>query len=307
MVGKNLPIVTFLFLLFAAVVARPVLAADAEPAAPAGKITLLVAASLADLFKKAKIEFEQKYPGTEVLIETGASLTLIRKVSDLQSAADVIVVADRALIPTHLVPKFADTSIDFLTEKIGLVVGEKAKYADRISADNWIEILMKPDVEFGVSDPMIAPVGYRAMMVWKLAEQHYQQPGLYQRLRTRLPQKNIRPNAVALLTLLKSGELDYIFDYPSLARQHGLRVIELPAQINLGDPRLADLYKTVSVEVPGTEPGVVKTIKGEPIVYSIAPLKAAPNPKMAHLFLEFMLKARGPALMAQLGMTPLVK
>jgi len=270
-----------------------------------GNVTILVAASLTDLFNKAKSEFEQKHPETKILIEPGASLTLIRKVADLNSAADVIVVADRALIPTHLVPKHADRSVDFLTERMAIVVGEKARYADSITAENWMEILLKPEVEFGVSDPEVAPVGYRALMVWKLAEQHYKKPGLYQKLRDKLPKENVRPNAVALLTLLKSGELDYIFDYPSLAKQHGMRVVDLPPQIDLGDPKLAEVYKTVSVEVPGPDPGSKKTIQGTPIVYSLALLKNAPNPKAAQGFIDFVLGPNGQSIMAKLGMTPL--
>ena len=202
-------------------------------------------------------------------------------------------------------PKHVDKAIDFLTERIALIAAEKAKYADSITAGNWPEILLRPDVEYGISNPEIAPVGYRTLMVWKLAEQHYQKPGLYQKLLEKLPKKNIRPNAVALIPLLKMEELDYIFDYSSLAIQQGLRVIDLPPQIHLGDPKLADLYKTVSVEIPGEKPGTTKKIEGSPIVYSIARLKDAPNPIAAQAFADFILGPQGRAIMAEMGMTPL--
>jgi len=293
----KLVLVIFLILFYTS---QPVAAEEFQ-----GNVTVLVAASLTDLFNKTKNEFEQKYPKAKILIEPGGSLTLIRKITDLSRAADVIVVADRSLIPSYLIPKHADQSIDFLTERMAIVMAEKARYADSITAQNWMDILLMPDVEFGVSDPEVAPVGYRALMVWKLAEQYYKKPGLYQKLTDKLQKKNVRPNATALLTLLKLGELDYIFDYPSLARQHGLRVVDLPPQIDMGDPNLADVYKAVSVDVPGPDPGSKKTIQGAPIVYSLALLKNAPNPKTAQGFIDFVLGPNGQAIMARLGMTPL--
>lgn len=289
-----------LILLFALTITGKTFAADP---APKGKISILVAASLADLFKKMKTEFEAQYPGTEILIEPGGSLSLIRKVSDLNAEADVIIVADRELIPTHLVPKHADRSIDFLSERIAIVVGKDAKHADEINSQNWMEVLNRPGVEYGISNPETAPVGYRALMVWKLAEKHYNKPGLYQRFRDKLPAKNIRPNATALMALLAAGEIDYVFDYPTLAKQQGMRVVELPAEIHLGDPRFAANYATVSVEIPGTDPGTKKEMKGAPIVYSIAPLKAARNPTAAAAFVDFVLKEQGRAVIARAGMT----
>ncbi|HEY5649507.1 MAG TPA: extracellular solute-binding protein [Nitrospiria bacterium] len=270
-----------------------------------GEITVLQASSLTELFKRAKTKFEEQNPGVKVLIETGASMTLIRKVSDLQKEADVIAVADSSLIPKFLVPQYVEESTDFMTEQIALIVGDDAKFADSINGANWPEILLKDGVEYGVSNPDIAPVGYRSMMVWKLAEKHYQSPGLYEKLRKNLPRRNIRPNAVALLTLLKSGELDYVFDYGSLGRQHGLRVITLPPQINLSDPAWDKMYSTVSVEIPGKKPGETREIKGSPIVYGIAPLKAAPNKPAARAFVDFLLGSGGQTIMADLGLTPL--
>ncbi len=270
-----------------------------------GKITVLQASSLTELFKRAKKKFEAQNPGVRILIETGASMTLIRKVSDLQKDVDVIAVADGSLIPTFLIPKYVDQATNFMTEQIALIIGEDAKFGDSINGANWHKILLKKGVQYGVSNPDIAPVGYRSMMVWKLAEKHYQSPGLYEKLRLNLPRKNIRPNAVALLTLLKAGELDYAFDYGSLARQHGFRTLTFPPQVNLGDPAWADRYSTVSVEIPGKKPGETRSIKGEPIVYSIAALKAAPNKPAASAFIEFLLGPGGRTIMADLGLTSL--
>jgi molybdate/tungstate transport system substrate-binding protein len=304
---RYLPVLSLAALIPLSITGIPFQSPPAVAAEPelTGKLNILVAASLTDLFKKAKAAFEQEHPKVEVLIESGASMVLIRKVTDLTKEADVIVVADSTLIPAFLMPEHADRSTDFLTEQIALFVGNNAKYRDTITPENWPEILLKPEVEYGISNPEIAPIGYRTLMVWQLAERYYKKPGLYRQLREKLPMKNIRPNAVALLTLLKAGELDYIFDYLSMAKQAGIRAIPLPPQINLGDPKFAEQYRTVSVEIPGEKPGTHKKIQGGPILYSIAPLKAAPNPKAAQAFIEFFLGPPGRSIMAEMGLSPL--
>jgi molybdate/tungstate transport system substrate-binding protein len=107
------------------------------------------------------------------------------------------------------------------------------------------------------------------------------------------------------MTLLKVGELDYVFNYASLAKQNGLRMIPLPPEINLGDPKLIQTYRRVSVEISGERPGMRKKIQGEPIIYSTALLKDAPNPKVARAFIDFLLGPQGQSLMIESGMTPL--
>jgi molybdate/tungstate transport system substrate-binding protein len=283
----------------------PAAAVAAEPEL-SGEVTIFQAASLSDLFKKAQAEFTAQHPKVALQIQPGSSGTLIRQITDLNKEPDIIAVADRSLVPKFLLPKYVDWSVDFLTEQIVIIVGENAKHANEITAANWPQILLKSDTEYGISDPLTAPVGYRSLMVWQLAEQYYKQPKLYEHLQAGLARKNIRPNATALVTLLKSGELDYIFDYASLARQQGLRAIPLPGEINLGNPQFADRYATASATIPGKEPGTTTQVKGEPIVYSIAMLKNAKNPKAAEAFVAFLLSPKGRQLMADAGMTPLV-
>lgn len=280
--------------------------ADAADPPLTGEVTVLHAASLAELFKRAQAEFAKQHPDVKLLFQPGGSLALIRQVLELNKEADIIAVADRTNIPDYLIPKHADWSVDFLTEQIVLIAAENAKHLNEITADTWPQILLRPGVEYGISDPETAPVGYRSLMAWQLAESHYKQPKLYDQLKTKLPKKNIRSNAVALLALLQSGEMDYIFDYASLAKQHGLRAIPLPREINLSDPLFADRYAAAGVTIPGKEPGTTNQIKGAPIVYSLTILKNAKNRQAAEAFASFIAGPRGRALMADAGMTPLV-
>ncbi|NMC37885.1 MAG: hypothetical protein GYA41_06145 [Bacteroidales bacterium] len=61
------------------------------------------------------------------------------------------------------------------------------------------------------------------------------------------PENNefIRPKEIDLVSLVESDAVDYMFTYRSVAKQHNLRYIELPAAIILGDPGRNDFYSTV--------------------------------------------------------------
>jgi len=77
----------------------------------------------------------------------------VRKVTDLHKPADIVAVADYTLIPQLLVPNYTDFYVLFATNEIVIAFTDQSKYADEINSDNWYEILARPDVKFGFSDP----------------------------------------------------------------------------------------------------------------------------------------------------------
>ena len=103
------------------------------------------------------------------------------------------------------------------------------------------------------------------------------------------PRQNIRPNAAVLAALLEAGELDYIYDYQSVAESNGFRFITLPDAINLGDPASAADYAAVSVSVRGTSPGTTAEFKGQPILYGLTVPKGAPHTSAAAKFLAYLM------------------
>jgi molybdate/tungstate transport system substrate-binding protein len=144
-----------------------------------------------------------------------------------------------------------------------------------------MKILGGDDVEVGRTDPNLAPVGYRTLLMFALAQKYYKTPGLAKTLLTHAPEKNIRPNAAALAALLEAGELDYIYDYQSVAESNGFKFVQLPPQIDLGDPSQATFYATASVQVRGATPGSTATFRAQPILYGATIPSAAPHAKAA--------------------------
>ena len=49
-------------------------------------------------------------------------------------------------------------------------------------AENWYEIIARPDVKFGLSDPRFDAAGYRSLMIVQLAEDYYGDPTIFERV-----------------------------------------------------------------------------------------------------------------------------
>ena len=271
--------------------------ANAAPVAVHGggdTVVVFTAASLAVPIRAALDTFARR-TGTVVLQENGASLELARRVTELHRVPDVLALADEEVFPRLLVPRAASWYARFARNRMVLAYTDRSVGAAGVSAANWYRVLQRPDVRVGRSDPALAPVGYRTLAVYRLAEQDYHVPGLAARLEARTPPALIRPNASELVALLQAGELDYIVDYESLARANHLRYLRLPVDMDLGDPSRAARYARVSVRVPRRTDTLTYT--GAPIVYGIAVPREAPHAAAGARFLAFLLGPEGRAIL----------
>ena len=255
---------------------------------PSGELIIFHAGSLSLPMKEVAAEFNKLYPEVKILMESAGSVASARKITDLNRPCDIMASADYAVIDNMLIPKFADWNIKFVSNEMSIVYHEKSRYADKINAKNWYDILMKQDVAFGRADPNSDPCGYRAVLTLKLAEKYYKKPGLAKMIMDK-DQNYMRPKEVDLLALLESNSIDYIFLYKSVAIQHQLKYVLLPDDINLKNPALAESYGKVSTEINGKEPGKKDVIRGEPMIYGVTMLRNAPNKTAAFAFLQFLL------------------
>ena len=279
---------------------------ETDSSALKGKLVIFHAGSLAVPMKALAEAFQSEHPGVTFETEASGSRSAARKISELGREADVMMSADYTVIDELLIPDFADWNIQFARNAMVIAYTDKSKYAAEINTDNWYEVLTRAGVIYGHSDPNADPCGYRTLMVWQLAEKHYEVPGLYQTLDEHCPPGNVRPKAVELIAMLQSGDMDYAFEYRSVAVQHGLKFVELPDEINLSQVEQADFYKQAKVEVSGKEPGTTITKTGKPIVYGITIPRNAPSPGLALEFVKFLLGPEGQVIMEQQGQPPIV-
>ena len=262
-------------------------------AASQGKVIVFHAGSLTVPFVEMEKIFESKHPGTDILREAGGSTKMARMISELNKPADIMASADYAVIDKGLIPAKATWNIRFATNQLVLCYTDRSRFASDINAQNWYDILSREGVVWGHSDPNLDPCGYRSLMVLQLAEKYYNKPGLYNLLIANRPKENVRPKSVELVSLLKTGNMDYAWEYLSVAVQHELKYVVLPDEINLGNYRHDDFYKEAKVKVTGKKPGTWMTRTGSSCTYGITLIKEAPNPEGALTFLEYVLSPDG--------------
>lgn len=262
----------------------------------ADTVILFIAASLAKPLQ-ATLDGYAARTHTVILRESGATLEHVRKITELHRTPDLLLLADAEVFPRFLVPKYSSWFAEFARNRMVIAFTDRSKHANEIDAANWTRILSAGDVEIGRTDPNLAPVGYRTLLLFDLAEKHYRTPGIARALLAHAPPRNIRANAAELAALLAAGELDYIYDYQSVAESNGFRFLQLPPEIDLGDPNRAATYASVSVEVRGPTPGTKTTFRGQPILYGATIPTAAPHARAAAKLYRYL---TSPAVVAQL-------
>jgi molybdate/tungstate transport system substrate-binding protein len=144
-------------------------------------------------------------------------------------------------------------------------------------------------------------------MVIQLAEKYYKIPGLYDALIANRPKENVRPKSVELISLLQTGNMDYAWEYLSVAVQHGLKYIILPDEINLGNYKYDSTYAQAVVKVTGKKPGTFMNIKGKSCTYGVTLIRNAPNREAAIAFLQYMLDPKGGLqVLKDMGQPPFI-
>jgi molybdate/tungstate transport system substrate-binding protein len=301
------------------------------------ELNVLFAGSLILPFKAIESAFEAQYPHVDVLMEGHGSIQVIRHITELGDLVDVAALADYALVPGMMYKvndpetglPFADWTIQFATNKMVLAYTKDSQFAGEINLDNWQQILARENVNKGFSDPRFDACGYRALMVLQLDEYLTGKQTVFENIlmgkfktpiitseedgRTviKVPEilqtKDnsdilIRSYSVQLIALLESGDIDYAFLYETVAKQHNLEYLELPAAINLGDKDQSDQYQKVNVLLDFQRfASVPPTFTGETIAYGLTIPSNAPHPEWAETFIEFLLGPQGQSVMKANG------
>lgn len=267
----------------------------------AHRIVVFNAGSLAIPIRAALDSFAAREDVT-VAQENAGSLETARKLTELGHVPDVIALADYEVFPRYLMPGQVEWYLDFARNRMVLAYTPGSRFADEITLDNWWEIVQRPGVEVGRSDPNLDPNGYRTLLTMQLAERYYEKPGLYDMLLAHAPETNVRPKEADLVGLVQAGEMDYIWSYESLASAAGLKYVQLPEAIDLGSPADSAHYAMVQVRVRGKTRTDSVTFRGQPIVYALSIPKRAPHSGLAERFVEYLMSAEGKRIMRATGL-----
>ena len=163
----------------------------------------------------------------------------------------------------------------------------------------WYQVLASPGLRLGRTDPELDPKGYRTLLVFRLAERYYHQPGLEERILVSPENPSQIFPEEELVGRLEAGQLDAGVFYLIEATEHQLPYVVLPDAINLGNPAMARAYAQVTVE---SSPGAVR--RGSPILYTVTILSTARNFEGAVGFIQYLYGPVGQAIWQAHGLLP---
>lgn len=263
------------------------------------KLYVIHAGSLSVPFDKMETVFENKHPNIDVIRESHGSRLSTMMVKNSTKQYDILGVADYHLIPNLLYPDKAKWTGVMATNQICLAFTDKAKYSDKINSTNWYKILNRSDVSYAHSDRDLDPCGYRSIIVYRLASAYYGKP-IFQWLNGS-DQEKIYKKETNIIADLQAGEVDYGFEYLSIAKQHDLRRVKFPDKINLGNWSLASYYKENGYVVlnDGTN------ITGSPILYGITIPETYQNYGPAVKWVNMVVGETGREIFKECGQPPL--
>ncbi len=285
-----------------------------------GSIKVLAAGSLSVPLKELANKFQEKY-GVKVYIETAGSIETVKKVSELGIRADVVAVADYNAISSYLMPNYTNWYIKFARNELVIAYTNNSRFAKEINSTNWMNILTRKDVRIGFSSPNDDPCGYRAVIMFYLAQLKYKN-GIFDNLilnHTGIKIDNgtvivpndselltttgkifIKQKSVDLLADLQAGDIDYAIEYLSVAKQHHINYIRLPDVINLSNSTLVSWYSKAVVELADG-----KIVHGDAINYAVTIPNNAPNKEYAYKFVNMLLGKEGRSILKNCGQEPI--
>ena len=201
---------------------------------------------------------------------------------------------------------FADWLVKFGSAEMVIAYSPNSRFFNdlekaRTGEVPWHQVLSQQDLKFGRTDPELDPKGYYLIITAELANLHYNDSSIKQRiLGDDRNTKQIFPEEI-LKTILEQGQLDAVAAYEHEAVARGLPYITLPPQINLADPLFSEFYRNGSYTLWNDG----QTVNGEPIYFSFTIPTIVKNLDGATAFGDFILSTSGKNILKDQGLNPI--
>ena len=270
----------------AALAAQPVLAV-----AYAGSMGAVMDRALGPaIAREAQVQFQGRGAG---------AYALAHLLADRKLRADVFVSITPGPIEVLRQAGLVDVAVPVASTQMVIAYSPDGPHAAAFRAAAagrlpWYEVLRRPGVRFGRTDPSTDPQGRNIVFTMLLAQDYYHQPGMAAALLGDFQHNAAQIFAEpSLLSRLQSGQIDASSGYLSAVLSHKLPYIKLPAQINLSDPAMQrDWYGKVHFSITGAD-GRAQQLSTQPLVFYAALLKNAADPHAGQAFIRLMLGAQG--------------
>jgi len=267
-------------------------AASADDPAPAANLPVFIAN--AGVLGTMVTGLKTLVPGVTITNMTGGSVALAQSIQagtlnpDIFGSADVNVHRILAGGRESWFAAFARNAIVMQYSPSTASPYHNA-FASLASPDDWWKPFVAagaPQVHLCRTDPDADPSGYYNLLVFQLAENVYNQPGLKQTVLGADRNTAQITNACSAGTptrTLANGGLDINLTYLSSALGSTTPFVMLPDQVNLGNPDDSDLYARASYTN-----GAGQTFTGGVIRPGIAPIQGATGAAGAEITLQYI-------------------
>lgn len=299
-----------------ALLAGSAAAANGTCAPGAPQLVISHAGSLSSSFAPVEALFTQR-TGVCVVDLSGGSVKLARQLLHDRGSVDIFASADAEVNDLMLKPAgLADSTIRFAEGAMVLAYTTASRGAAAIAqpaaagavaqaAPDWAAQLTRPGVTIGGSHPFLDPGGYRADMLFQLAQLQDSAPQPYDEL-------------VSHFVIARPGDklgqtFDYQFTYEHSARAAqakdttgSYRYARLPDAVDLGAANLAARYAQAGVTMPGIDGprSAPLRIPATRVTWGLSIVAGAPHRQAAEQFLQLFFSPEGLAL-RKAGPTPI--
>lgn len=285
------------------------------------------AGSLQAAFTQVEEAFRKQHPDVDVIDTSGGSVDLARQFAAGTLPCDVYAPADHLLIDLLLKPAgLADYSIVFARGRIVLAYVATDPAAEGLSlvgtfdppssvprvSGNLLRVLSAPGVRIAGAHPFLDPGGYRAHMVFELAQAYLRVPGLYNALLRHyqvIPADG--PSIAPPPVLGKDFNFQLMYEHTAAAvasHDPSFRFAELGLEMDLSSVKEGQ-YSASSVTIPGlgipaSSPSV--TIPATRVEWGVTIPTHSRNTAAAISFVGTLLGPVGQAAMRAYGPMPTV-
>lgn len=232
-----------------------------------GKVNVLYAGSLVALMEKQLGPAYEKATGYEFAGFSAGSTALAAQIKGKVRKADVFISASPDADAELMGAKngeWVKWYVTYATSALVLGYNKKSKFADKIKAGPWYDVITEPGIRIGTTDPEADPKGKLAHKALVAAGKDH--PKL---LDLAKDDKIVFPEET-LVADLQSGQLDAGFFYTSEAQLAGIPTVELTGQ-----------------QLKAT--------------YTASVVKGAPNEAGAEAFVAYLLGPEGQAMLKKDG------
>ena len=291
------------------------------------QLTVCHAGSLLAAFVQVEKAFAAQHPDVAVTDISGGSVALARRLATGVQPCDVYATADYLNVDLLLKPaKLADYTIVFASGRMVLaylatdgkartlpVTGEfhPPGVVPQV-AENWYQSLLAPGARTGGAHPFLDPGGYRAHLIFELAQTFYKAPDLYNAL---LEHYTVIPadvtNAGGAPVLGRDFNFQFTYEHSAAAAataNPSYRYARLPDRIDLSTPGFSSDYARAQVTIPGLGvPGAATSVSipASRAAWGLTILKNSPNQQAAIAFVGVLLGPVGTAALTATGPTPI--